>query len=155
MQGQGLQRVFNIVAGLWVGGIITVGYLVVPTLFSVLGDRQVAGLVAGKLFQLEAHLSIVLSLALMFAANYLVAKSVDLFRAIRWILLVMLACAIGAGLVLIPWMGSLRDHANAEGLSVMASSSASMFSRLHGVSSILFLVQSLLGLTLLWRLTRK
>ena len=48
MQHQGLQRIFTIVAGLWVGGFVTVAYLVTPILFSTLGDRQVAGIVAGN-----------------------------------------------------------------------------------------------------------
>ena len=155
MQHLGLQRIFTIVAGLWVGGFVTVGYLVTPILFSTLGDRQVAGIVAGNIFRAEAYLSIALSFVLMLAANFLVSKGENAYRLIRWILLAMLACAIGAGLVLIPWMNSLRDQANAGSISVMASSSATLFSRLHGVSSSLFMIQSLLGITLLWRLNKK
>jgi len=47
------------------------------------------------------------------------------------------------------------DQANADSISVMASSSAALFSRLHGVSSSLFVIQSVLGIALLWRLTKK
>ena len=155
MQHQGLQRIFSIVAALWVGGFVTVGYLVTPILFSTLGDRQVAGIVAGNIFRLEAYLSIALSLVLMLAANFLIAKGENAYRLIRWYLLAMLACAIGAGLILIPWMSSLRDLANADSISVMASSSAVLFSRLHSVSSSLFVIQGLLGIALLWRLTKK
>ncbi len=154
MQRLGLQRIFTVVAGLWVGGFMTVGYLVTPILFSALGDRQVAGIVAGNIFRAEAYLSIALSLTLMIAASFLVAKGAHSFRAIRWILLVILACAIGAGLVLIPWMSSLRDQANFVGISVMASSSAGLFSRLHGISSGLFMIQSLLGIALLWKVAK-
>ena len=111
--------------------------------------------VAGNIFRAEAYLSIALSFVLMLAANFLVSKGENAYRLIRWILLAMLACAIGAGLVLIPWMNSLRDQANADSISVMASSSATLFSRLHGVSSSLFMIQSLLGITLLWRLNKK
>ena len=74
MRHQRLQQILSIVAGLWVGGFITVGYLVTPSLFTTLGDRQVAGIVAGNLFRLEAYLSIALSLALMIVANFLVAR---------------------------------------------------------------------------------
>jgi len=154
MQYQGLQRVFTVVAGLWVGGFVTVGYLVTPILFSVLGDRQVAGIVAGNIFQAEAYLSIAISLMLMIGANFLASKNIYFYRPIRWILLAMLACAIGAGLILIPWMSFLRDQANADGISVMASSFAALFSRLHSVSSGLFLLQGVLGIALLWRLTK-
>jgi len=155
MQHQGLQRIFTIVAGLWVGGFVTVAYLVTPILFSTLGDRQVAGIVAGNIFRVEAYFSIALSLVLMVTANFLVSKGENAYRLIRWLLLAMLACAISAGLVLIPWMSSLRDQANADSISVMASSSAALFSRLHGVSSNLFVIQSVLGIALLWRLTKK
>ena len=155
MQHQGLQRIFTIVAGLWVGGFVTVAYLVTPILFSTLGDRQVAGIVAGNIFRVEAYFSIALSLVLMVTANFLVSKGENTYRLIRWLLLAMLACAISAGLVLIPWMSSLRDQANADSISVMASSSAALFSRLHGVSSSLFVIQSVLGIALLWRLTKK
>jgi len=155
MQDHGLQRIFTVIAGLWVGGFITVGFLVTPILFATLGDRQVAGIVAGNIFRAEAYLSIALSLALMIAANFFISMGDNAYRFMRWILLAMLACAIGAGLVLIPWMNSLRDQANADSISVMASSSAVLFSRLHGVSSVLFVIQSVLGITLLWRLTKK
>ena len=37
---------------LWVGGLWAIGYIAVPALFSSLGGRQLAGMVAGKLFSL-------------------------------------------------------------------------------------------------------
>ena len=37
---------------LWVGGLWAIGYIAAPVLFSSLGDRQLAGMVAGKLFSL-------------------------------------------------------------------------------------------------------
>ena len=37
---------------LWVGGLWAIGYLAAPVLFASLGDRQLAGMVAGKLFAL-------------------------------------------------------------------------------------------------------
>lgn len=155
MQYLGLQRILTVVAALWVGGFVAVAYVVTPILFSALGDRQVAGIVAGNIFRVEAYLSIAVSLTLMASSSFLVSKGINAFRQIRWVLLAMLACAIGAGLVLIPWMSSLRDQANAAGISIMASSSAALFSRLHGVSSSLFIIQSLLGIALLWKISKK
>ena len=35
---------------LWVGGLWAIGYLVAPTLFATLADRQLAAMLAGKLF---------------------------------------------------------------------------------------------------------
>ena len=44
---------YNIALTLWVGGLWAIGYLVAPTLFAILGgDRPLAGVLAGKLFEL-------------------------------------------------------------------------------------------------------
>ena len=150
-----LQRLFSLVTGLWVGGLIAVGFLVTPILFSALGDRQVAGMVAGHLFRVEANLSVFLSVVLMILANVLVRQGNDQFRIARWTLLGMLACAISAAFILIPWMESVKDQALYVGMSVMESSFAELFTRLHNISSIVFSIQSLLGLFLAWNLTKK
>jgi hypothetical protein len=148
------QRIFNIVSGLWVGSFITVGFLVVPVLFSTLGDRQVAGVVAALLFKATAYIGVALSGFLMVMANHLVRQGHHHYTLIRWILLGMLASAIGAAFIIIPWMNSLRDQALYTGLAVSESSNAMLFGRLHGVSSVLFMIQSALGLLLVWRATK-
>ena len=148
------QRVFSVISGLWVGSFITVGFLVVPVLFSSLGDRQVAGMVAANLFKTTAYMGVVLSALLMLMANHLVRQGKHLYSLTRWILLGMLACAIGAAFIIIPWMNSLRDQALFAGLSVRESTNAALFNRLHVVSSALFMIQSLLGLLLVWRATK-
>jgi len=66
----------------------------------------------------------------------------------------MLVCTVGAAFIIIPWMNSLRDQALYSGLSVRESTNAELFSRLHGVSSALFMIQAALGLTLVWRATK-
>ena len=148
------QRIFNILSGLWVGSFITVGFLVVPVLFSTLGDRQVAGMVAALLFKATAYIGVALSGFLMVMANHLVQQGHQHYTLIRWILLGMLACTIGAALIIIPWMNSLRDQALYAGLAVHESSNAMLVGRLHGVSSVLFMIQSALGLLLVWRATK-
>ena len=148
---QRTQRVFQCISGLWVGSFIAIGFLVVPILFSSLGDRQVAGFVAASLFKTQAYLGVFLSTFLMVMANYLVRQGLNRFRVIRWILLGMLACAVAAAFILIPWMNSLRDQALYLGLSVRESSNAILFSRLHGVSSTIYLIEALLGMALIWK----
>ena len=148
------QRIFSLVSGLWVGSFITIGFLVVPVLFTTLGDRQVAGMVAASLFKTTAYLGVALSAFLMVMANHLVAQGNNHYRITRWILLGMLACTISAAFIIIPWMNSLRDQALYLGLSVRESSNAALFSRLHSVSSTLFMIQALLGLALVWRATK-
>lgn len=148
------QRLFNLIAGLWVGSFIAVGFLVVPVLFTSLGDRQVAGMVAASLFKVTAYLGVVISAFLMMIANRLVKKGNDRFRISRWILLGMLACTVCAAFIIIPWMNSLRDQALYSSLSVRESTNAVLFARLHGVSSTIFMIQALLGLVLVWRTTK-
>jgi len=145
------QRVFSVVSGFWVGGLITIGFLVVPLLFSTLGDRQVAGFVAASLFKIQAYIGVFISTFLMVMANYLVRHGLNQFRSIRWILLGMLACAVAAAFILIPWMNSLRDQALYLGLSVRESSNGVLFSRLHGVSSGIYMIEVALGLVLTWQ----
>jgi hypothetical protein len=147
------QRVFQCIAGLWVGSFIAIGFLVVPLLFSTLGDRQVAGFVAASLFKVQAYLGLFICIGLMVAANYFVRQGLNHYRLLRWLLLGMLACALAAAFILIPWMNSLRDQALYLGLSVRESSNASLFSTLHGVSSAVYMLEALLGITLLWKVS--
>ena len=148
------QRIFSLISGLWVGSFIVIGFLVVPVLFSSLGDRQVAGMVAATLFKTTAYMGVVLSVFLMVMANHLVRQGSDHYRTTRWILLGMLLCTVGAAFIIIPWMNSLRDQALYLGLSVRESTNAVLFSRLHGVSSTLFMLQAVFGLALVWRATK-
>ena len=148
------QRVFSLITGLWVGSLITIGFIVVPILFSSLGDRQVAGMVAANLFKVTAYAGVVICTTLMVTANFLVRHNISRYRLARWILLGMLACSIGSAFILIPWMNSLRDHALYLGLSVRESSHAALFSKLHGASSALYMIQTVLGLLLVWRTTK-
>jgi Domain of unknown function (DUF4149) len=98
----GAQRLFILIAGLWVGSLLTVGYLVAPAIFSTMTDRQAAGMVAGSIFKLEAYLSLIVCIGLMVLANLLVNRGLNQFRLIRWILLAMLLCSIAAAFIFIP-----------------------------------------------------
>ena len=150
----GAQRLFILVAGLWVGSILTVGYLVAPIIFGTLTDRQVAGMVAGSIFKVEAYLSTIICIALMVLANLFVTRGLTQYKIIRFILLGMLLCSLAASFVFIPWMNTLRDQALLNGMPIMLSPSADVFGSLHGASSIVFMIQSALGLYLVWRLTK-
>ena len=149
------QRIFLLICGVWVGSLFAVGYLVVPTIFNALQDRQVAGMIAAAIFQVEAYLSVLVCLGLLVLANLLVRRNLEHYRSIRRITFVLLLCSLLTCFGLIPYMDALRQEALLLGIPVMASSSASLFGRLHGISSGLFLIQSLLGLWVVWRLTRQ
>jgi hypothetical protein len=148
------QKLFSVVSGLWVGCFISIGFLVVPILFSTIGDRQIAGYVAANLFKITAYIGVAFSTILMILANHLVKQGLKSYRLIRWLLLGLLICTLGAACVLIPWMNSLREQALLAGLSIQASSYSALFNRLHSISSVLFITQALLGLILVWVATK-
>lgn len=148
------QRLFLMLTGIWLGIVLGVGYLVAPTLFMSMVDKQIAGQVAGEIFKHTAILTIVVTTLLLILANFFVKRGWKKYRPIRWILLLIILCAlVGVGFIQ-PWMSQLKDSAQATGATVMASEYAQTFGRLHGVSSILFMVEALLGLVMFWKLTK-
>ena len=130
---------------LWVGGTWAVGYLAVPVLFQALPDRQLAGVLAGKMFTLMAYIGIGCAL-------YLLAYQLHQFGRLAWkqksfwLVAAMLILLLIGQLGIQPIMLGLK--AQAFPLDVMQSALASQFKILHGVSSILYLLQSLLGIWL-------
>ncbi len=146
-----LLRVKLLLATLWVGSLWAVGYLVAPTLFATLADRSLAGTIAGSMFRVEAWLSIACGLALV-ALIRLTAKESDAARRRSSIILVaaMLACTLVSHFGLQPFMAALRESAGAGG--VMAPEARMQFGILHGVSSAVYLMESLLGAGLILKL---
>lgn len=148
------QRVFVYIFALWLGSLVTIGYVVAPVLFATLHDTQVAGMIAGQLFRIEGTISLVLGVALIVFANLLVKRGLAHYKQVRWYLLAMLIGAAIVAFILQPMMNAMREEALAQGFPVMLSPLAASFGRLHGVSSVLYLIQTLLGLVLMWRLTK-
>lgn len=136
---------------LWVGGMWAVGYLAVPLLFRSLADRQLAGMLAGKMFSLMAFVGLVCALYLLFYHLQQHGKVAWQKTAVR-LVLIMLALLVIGEFVLQPMMSYLKMRALP--LAVMQSAFATEFKALHGVASILYLVQSLLGATLVLGLKR-
>lgn len=138
-----------LVATLWAGSLWTVGYLVAPTLFATLSDRVLAGTVAASMFRSEAWLSIacaLLMLALLQGASIEAGRR----RGLCWIATAMLACTLVIHLGLQPMMAALRETAGAAG--VLESAARARFGMLHGVSSVFYLLQSVLAGLLIVRL---
>jgi hypothetical protein len=90
-----------------------------------------------------------LSLAL---GNLLVRRGALQYRSLRWLIAGMLVCVLVGYFALQPFMETLRTAALDAGVDVGHSAYAAKFGMLHGVSSVLYLVESLLGLALVWRL---
>ena len=130
---------------LWVGGMWAVGYLAAPVLFANLGDRQLAGMVAGKLFALIGWIG--LGCAAYLFVFLLSRRGGRIFKsAIFWLVLVMALMATASQFGIQPLMAQLK--ADALPREVMESVFRDRFATWHGISSILYLVQSLLGVWL-------
>ena len=141
-----LSEAFYFVAiTLWVGGMWAIGYIAAPLLFSSLGDRQLAGMVAGKLFSLMGWVGLGSAAYLLI---FLIARcrGQAFRRAVFWLVLLMAVLAAVSQFGIQPLMAQLK--ADALPREVMASVLRDRFAAWHGVSSILYLMQSGLGLWL-------
>jgi len=128
---------------LWVGGLWAVGYLAAPTLFYSLDDRVLAGMLAGRMFGYIAWAGLVCGVWLL------------LFRLVRlggaalkqgffWIVLIMLLLSLAQQFGIQPILQQLKDQALPK--DVMESLFRDRFAAWHGISSAVYLIQSLLGL---------
>jgi hypothetical protein len=137
---------------LWVGGMWMLGYVVVPVLFKMLPDRQLAGMVAGQLFTLLAWIGIVCALYLLIHQLRQSGRAAMQSASFR-IVVAMLLLVLAGQFLLQPILADLKLQAMP--LDVMNSTYAAQFKTWHGVSSILFLVQSLCGIALVFVSQRK
>jgi uncharacterized membrane protein len=133
---------------LWIGGMWAIGYLAAPVLFAALDDKQLAGNLAGRLFDWMAWIGIA---AAAYLLVYRVARDggAALKTLFFWIVALMLALILVAQFGVQPILQGLKDQAMPQ--AVMQSVFADRFRHWHGVSSILYLIQSALGLALVWR----
>ena len=141
-----LSEVFYFAAiTLWVGGMWAIGYIAAPVLFSSMGDRQLAGMVAGKLFSLIGWVGLGSAAYLLI---FLVARcrGQAFRRAVFWLVLLMALLAAVSQFGIQPLMAQLKVDALPR--EVMESVLRDRFAAWHGVSSILYLLQSVLGLLL-------
>ncbi|CBW74373.1 unnamed protein product [Mycetohabitans rhizoxinica HKI 454] len=145
------QRLFRLLAMLWVGSLVSIGYVAAPTLFASL-DRASAGTVAASLFHTQAMIGVVAGIVLLGFAHAFVKRGDRTYRAARWVIVAMLVCVLVGYFALQPFMNELRVAAQHAGTDVGHSVYAARFGALHVASSALYLVQSLLGLVLVWRL---
>jgi len=141
----------SIMATLWVGGMWAIGYVVAPVLFSRLGDRALAGLVAGKLFSLIAWIGIASAVYLLVFRTVRYGSAV-FKQGVFWIVLLMLALVCAGEFGIQPVMAALKAEALPK--QVMESVLRDRFAAWHGVSSVLYIIQSLLGATLIVLLGR-
>ncbi|HEX5393976.1 MAG TPA: DUF4149 domain-containing protein [Rhodocyclaceae bacterium] len=143
------ESLYSVAITLWVGGLFAIGYLAAPVLFAHLSDRMLAGNLAGEMFTLVAWAGLgcggFLLIYLLSRRGWRAFKS-----GVFWIVLAMVLLTIAGHFGVQPILAKLK--ADALPRQVMESALRDRFATWHGVSSVLYLVQSLLGLWLvLWQ----
>jgi hypothetical protein len=128
---------------LWVGGLWAIGYIVAPTLFATLADRQLAAMLAGKLFVLIGWIGLGCA-AYLLIFMLLRIGSAAFKRWSFWLVLLMLGLTAASQFGIHPLLAQLK--ADAMPREVMESIVRDRFVTWHGIASVLYLLQSVLGL---------
>ena len=139
-----LLRLRGWLSGLWGGALLTIALVAAPTLFAVL-ERSQAGLAAGRIFRIEAYLSLALAIVM-----FLVERRLAAARAARgegsalsmelMLILVALFCTVAGHFAVQPMMEAAR-----------AGQGNVSFGVLHTVSTLFFALKAVAVLTLAWR----
>lgn len=127
-----VRNAFRVLFVLWAGSLWALAAWVAPTLFSMQGDRHLAGLLAGRLFSVEtvvgvavAAIALVLPGRRKFALGYAAAA---LLAINEW------------GLK--PLMSAAHARGSAAGLT---------FGAWHGVAAVLYVLACLAVVLLVWK----
>lgn len=139
-----MPRLTLILVTLWVGALWMTG-ITAYVLFDVMHDKQMAGGLAGKLFTIVSFIG-------MASAFYLLIQRLldfgtsALKQSFFWAVLVMLLLVLAGHFGIQPIIAQLK--ADALPNDVMQSVFAERFRNWHGVASIAYLVECLLGFVL-------
>lgn len=132
----------------WTGGLWGVGYLSVPVLFRSLPDRMLAGELAGRMFTLVAFLGVACAVYLL-AYRLVLSGKAALRQPAFLIVAVMLLLTLAVQCGIQPAMADIK--AQVFPADVTRSVLAGRFGLLHGIASLCYLAQSLLGAVLVVR----
>lgn len=129
----------------WVGALWAVGGLAAPTLFYQLENKVLAGVLAGQMFQSVAYLGMVASVYLL-AHRLARSGARAMQQAFFWALVVMLLLTLAGHFGIHPLLAQIKAEAAAS--DVMHSVFADRFATWHGMASLAYLLECLLGLVL-------
>ncbi len=139
-----LRKLTGLVITFWVGGLWITG-LSASILFDTISDRQLAGSVAGQLFEMVSYIGLASGLLLLMQ-RFIEFGLPSVKQRYVWIIGAMLL------LILVGYFG-IQSHlaqlkAEAFPVEVMQSGYAKQFAIWHGVSGVIYLVECLLGAAL-------
>jgi hypothetical protein len=130
----------RVLLALWVGALWAIGYLAAPVLFSTLDDRMLAGRLAGEMFHWLNYVGMVIGTLLLISNRIRCEVGIDR-RAVTLILMLVIILLNQYGIS--PMMAEMKAGGLQEG-----SANAAQFARLHGIASVFYLINSLLGVGL-------
>ncbi len=139
-----LFRLNLIVVTLWVGALWTTGFSAY-VLFDTLHDKQLAGSLAGRLFTIVSYIGMVSAVYLLMQRLIDYGTSA-LKQGFFWAVLVMLLLVLAGHFGIQPVLAQLKNAALPN--DVMQSVFASRFRNWHGVASVAYLMECLLGFVL-------
>jgi len=133
---------FALALTLWVGALWAIGYISAPILFYTLSDHSLAGSLAGKQFAVVAWLGIACALYVLI---FLLAKEgvAAMKTAAFWLVVLMLLLTLAGHFGIEPVLDRLRIEAMPR--EVMESVVRDRFAAWHGIASVLYLIESVLG----------
>ena len=142
-----MNRLCALLTSLWLGMQVMAGYVAAPILFERLG-KQEAGNIAGVLFSINNYFGLLAWIVawLVVRSNQNRSFSDNGKVAPKFIILLLLLTASNQFLIS-PVLAAHKTGTANWLLSLLGGS----FGMWHGISSIIYLVCSVLGLGLLWR----
>jgi len=138
------QRLTLIIVTLWVGALWATG-LSAYMIFDTLQDRQLAGSLAGRLFTMVSYIGMASALYLLIQ-RLLASGTSALKQSYFWAAFVMLLLVLAGHFGIQPLLAQLKSDALPN--DVMHSVFASRFNTWHGVASVAYLAECLLGFVL-------
>lgn len=139
-------------ASFWVGGMWAIGYIAAPVLFQTLTDKSLAGMLAGKLFALTAWAGMVCAVYLL-GFEWVKYRGRVWRRQVFWLIMLMLELVLLGHFGIQPVLAGLKQQALP--LYVMESTYAGQFRMWHGISSLMYLAESVSGAWLLLKIYRR
>lgn len=137
-------RLSLIIVTLWAGALWSTG-ISAYVLFDSLQDKQMAGMLAGKLFTVVTYIG--MGSALYLLINRLMQNgTAALKQSFFWAVFVMLLLVLAGHFGIQPILESLKTQALPA--DVMQSVFADRFRNWHGIASIAYLVECLLALVM-------
>ncbi|MEO8483499.1 MAG: DUF4149 domain-containing protein [Acidobacteriota bacterium] len=145
--------------GLWIGGLVALGAVGAPTLFSVLeaaqgpAGRELAGMAFGAIFERFQLASLILGALVVMSLGFRAAigPRPRHFKLRLWAVIGLLVVTGSTAFLVAPRIDRIRQTVSGPMASLPETDPRRVaFGRLHGLSNALMVVTVLVGLGLFW-----